>query len=57
MRAVEVQNVDFDPNRQRDEGQKRKREATLAFKYAWVMIKGTKKLELVVACSVLRRRA
>ena len=32
----------FDPNRQREDGQKRKREPTLAFKYAWVMIKGTK---------------
>ena len=47
----------FDPNRQREDGQKRKREATLAFKYAWVMIKGTKKSELVVACSGLWRRA
>ena len=42
MRPVEVQNVVFDPNRQREDGQKRKREPTLAFKYAWVMIKGTK---------------
>lgn len=41
-KPIEVTNVCFDPNCQREAGQKRKRDPTLAFEFAWVMIKGTK---------------
>ena len=44
-KPVEVNNVCSDPRRQREAGQKRKRDPSVAFEYAWVMIKGTKEIK------------
>ena len=44
-KPVEVNNVCFDPRSQREAGQKRKRDPSLAFECAWVMIKGTKEIK------------
>ena len=41
-KPIEVKNVCFDPSRQREAGQKRKRDPSLAFECAWVMVRGTK---------------
>ena len=44
-RPVEVRNVCFDPSRQREVWQKRKRDPSLAFECAWVLIRGTKEIK------------
>ena len=41
-KPIEVKNVCFDPSCQREVGQKRKRDPSLAFECAWVMVRGTK---------------
>ena len=41
-KPMEVKNVCFDPSRQREAGQKRKRDPSVAFESAWIMIRGTK---------------
>ena len=41
-RVMEVRNVCTDPDRQRAAGEKRKRDPSVAFECAWVMIRGTK---------------
>ena len=41
-KLVEVQNICMDPNRQREEWEKRKRDPSLAFEFAWIKIQGTK---------------
>jgi len=41
-RIVEVRNVCTDPDRPRTAGEKRKRDPSVAFECAWVMIRGTK---------------
>lgn len=39
---MEVQNICMDPNQQREEWEKRKRDPSLAFEFAWIKIQGTK---------------
>ena len=41
-KLVEVQNICMDPKRQREECEKRKRDPSVAFEFAWIKIQGTK---------------
>ena len=41
-KLVEVRNICMNPNRQREEWEKRKRDPSLAYEFAWIKIRGAK---------------